>query len=245
MKRYYLEINKLPESVMPNYVMVKLDGINKDRRTKGGIYITSGRSDDVLDNLEIFNQIDRHGTVVKVPPFLIFEPGNQFSLAWKTKIEVEIGDRVWMRQIEANVASRVKIGENYYKIVRYDSLNVAKRGDKVIPLNGQVLMQQIFKESSKLIKQPFRINYKDRGIVKYCGTPNEDYIDNYYRKGGQIINSEYFTDEGIIKEGDIVHYQIVENQNMDEIFLESELFPTFGEKVKLCQRRHIILKSNI
>lgn len=245
-RKPYVLLPELPKQIAKNHIIVRLDELNKLRKTKSGIIMTSGLEDDELDGMEVYHQIDRCGTVVMVSE-LYFNPKDPNGLSWDTEMEVEIGDKVWIRQIDANVAFRFKLKEGdgffYYKMVRYDALNVAKRGEKIIPLNGQVLMTQVVEKSSPLIIQPFTKIIADQGIVKYVGKKNKDYKDNYgVSISGTVKVIDNWSDEVDVEPGDKIQYEMIRGIPVAEIFLESDYINTFGEKLKICQRRHVIRK---
>jgi len=237
-RKYYTKLERLPK--MPNnYVLVKLDVLNKQRETKTGIRMTSGKEDNVLDNTDVFHQIDRYGEVVGLPAYLNFGAGYLKGLEWDSDLEVKLGDVVWFRQVEGNMADRFEVGGKFYKRIKYDQLTVAKRGSEVIALNGHVLMEQIFPKESLFIINPNPKSDKKRGKVKYIGTANRHYQSNYGWFGSEVRKVKDWEDVPMVKKGDVVHYDMAKGVDVDEIFLESDYINTFGEKLKICQQRHI------
>ena len=249
----YELLEKLPRIIADNHVLIKIPQSNKELKTKSGIFLTSGKSDDKLDNNDVFDQIERYGTIVMVSKNF-FDPKSEYSLRWDTPMEVKVGDTVWIRQIEANVAARFKIKGEMYKIVKYDSLNLIKRDKKIIPLNGQIIATCVIAETSKLIETPFKVNIADQGIIRYIGTPNKDYLENWGGDiNGNITKVGDYSDEPYskIKPNSRVQYQMVKgHKNVAEIFIESGYINSFKEKyegvtlignmLKTFQRRHII-----
>ena len=78
-----------------NLVMVEVD--KGELRSAGGVVL--GFSDDIQyaegkDN-HIANVAKTHGRIVKIPANLCFEEKNPNRSAWRTQIEVEVGDEVW------------------------------------------------------------------------------------------------------------------------------------------------------
>jgi hypothetical protein len=253
-RKYYYKLDALPKKIMPNWVLVKLDILNKERRTKSGIWIASGKEDNGLDTDEVFRQIDRYGTVVMICDRLKFDPKifHLWSLQWKTKIEIQVGDTVWSRAMGAHDCERFYIdkennGEKYreyYKLIKYDELIVSKRGDKIIPLNGWILMEPYVNMLSKLLIAPSPYQNRNYGIIKYIGEPNTDYHGNYESTGEthkdqdyieEIRDTKFWSDDrGLdVKVGQKIMH------NFQEIWVESDYVSTFGEKLKICQRRHI------
>ena len=233
----YIEIPNLPRKIMPNHILVKLDVINKNKRTASGIWLASGRPDERLDSTDIYHQIDRVGTV-KMVSDVIFDINNDEGIDFDTEMELNIGDHVWIRQVEANAAIRLLYKGEKYKIVRYDALTVAKRGKKVIPLNGNILMTEVFAPPSKWILMN-QIPLAGQGKIKYIGTPNKDYKFNYAKKMSGVVKIGDTKDDFDAKVGQKVEYELLPGMKLD-LYLESDLFGIFGEKIKICQRKDII-----
>ena len=238
-EKYYETLDKLPKRIADNYVLVRMNELNKQKKTKSGIYLTSGASDTNLDSNDIFDQVDRSGTVEMVSN-LYFNPSDPLSLGNKTDMEVQKGDKVWALAIDSNMAYRFKIKGIHYKLIRYDGLTVAKRGEQIIPLNGWLLLDFVIEKTSELIKIPFKVRILDQGVVKYAGSKNSDYTINYGKSmSGGLHKINNFSDDIDVKVGDMVQYELVRGERVGELKLESDYINTFGELLKLCQRRHV------
>jgi hypothetical protein len=239
----YIQTPKLPSRLSPNYVLIRLDDLNKERLTPNGIKMVSGLDDKSLEGNDVYDQIDRYGIVEKLPERLIYRktPFTDTNvLDWDTELEIEAGDKVWMRQIEANTCTRIQVGEIKYKIIRYDALTVAKREDKVIPLNGWCLMSSYAESWSNKILTTDKRYFKNRGVIKYIGSKNKDYKHNWSLRNGKWKRIENFSDNFEVKVGEIIL------TSWPEIWIESDYINVFGEKLKICQRRFMSAKlSNL
>jgi co-chaperonin GroES (HSP10) len=230
-KPYYI-LDRLPRRIPVNYVLVKLLTDNKEAKTNSGIILASGRNDSKLDGDDVYHQIDRVGEVI-ICSKLYYNYKSHNSLEWDTECEIMPGDIVWMRQIESNCATRIQVGNNKFKIIRYDGLSAAKRNGEVICLNGLVLLKPYETEYSKLILTPSKNQNKHIGIVKYFGSKNKDYKSNW-AKHIQGWRSLGLQDEVNVEIGDKV---II---NVPPVWLESDFINYFGERLKIAQRRNII-----
>ena len=239
-EKHYEVLDRLPKRISDNYVLVKLNELNNEKKNKSGIFLTSGASDVNLDSNDIFDQVDRSGTIEMVSN-LYFNPNDPLSLGNKTEMEVQKGDKVWALAIDSNMAYRFKVDNFYYKMIRYDGLTVAKRGEQIIPLNGWLLLDFVIEKSSPLIVNPFKVKILDQGVVKYMGSKNSDYTINYGKSmSGALHKINNFSDDIDVKVGDRIQYELVRGERVGELKLESDYINTFGELLKLCQRRHVI-----
>jgi hypothetical protein len=245
----YIQLPKLPSKLQYNYVLLRLDDLNKERLTPGGLKMTSGLDDSKLEGNDVYDQIDRYGVVEMLPEKLVYNAhavvgdATSNTLDWDTEIEIQLGDTVWMRQIDSNTCTRIQVDGKKYKIIRYDSLTVAKRGVVVIPLNGYILMSPYQENWSNVILTTEKKYFKNRGIVRYFGSKNKDYKSNWGKRyGTNLYNKrvEHFTDMFDVAAGEVIL------TSYPEVWIESDYINTFGEKLKICQRRHMMSKlSNI
>jgi hypothetical protein len=182
-------------------------------------------------NQYLNQNVDRVYEVVKIPKSLIPE-------RWETKIEIKKGDWVWVTQTDAlNAPDIIDVNGDEYRLLRYTALIVAKRKKAIIPLNGRIILSNIFAnrfdtKGTELIMRP----YIEFGLAKveYVGEPLQSYL------------SSNETDEGIdVKCGDIVILELVNKnlKSMNRNYLEEEMFAVFDDKKKKYfyeQRRNIL-----
>jgi len=124
--------------------------------------------------------------VVKIPENLVFSKNMRIagSMSWKTNIEVQVGDRVWIRALaaidndETNM-NKIFIDNEEHWFINYEDFIVAKRNNEyVIPLNGYVLMQPVREDLKErlpgleLVQDKGKLLYWE---VKFSGVPNEAY----------------------------------------------------------------------
>ncbi|MFA6951229.1 MAG: co-chaperone GroES family protein [Lentimicrobiaceae bacterium] len=113
-------------------------------------------------------------------------------MEWHTEMELQVGDLVWTYTLASLKATR--IDKNY--LIPYNQLVVAKRGEQIIPINGYLLLEPITESpaltSMLIILEDKGTELKERGVVRYMGTPNSCY------------NKEGWHDQVDVHEGDTV-----------------------------------------
>jgi len=128
----------------PNNVLIQIDRKQDEYKMSDGNKLY----------LDCSFQPEQHapitGHVVSICKKLIFDtiPGHNFSLDWDTDIRLRVGDYVisyYLAAINALNNGRLLIDQynNLYLILRYDKLFAARRGDRVITINGYNLLTPI------------------------------------------------------------------------------------------------------
>lgn len=198
-----------------NYVLCKRVTNNVEDGINGIVYPKQYHQNEKLPQ-----NVDRVFKVIRIPNEIT--PERTF---WMTNIEVKPGDTVWVNYIDALNSPNVYDEDGVeYRLLSYFSLIVAKRKKAVIPLNGRVIMSNIY--ASKLESKWIHLSMKSKieyalAKVEYVGTPNKYYFD--------VDDS----DEGIdIKRGDVVILDLI-NKNtasMSRKYIEDELYSKFNDK---------------
>jgi len=202
---------------------------NEGRTTKAGVIVgfnpeiqyAEGSGSHIADMAEV------HGTVVRCPESLYYNKDDNMSMTWRTKMMLEEGDEVWFNFIASSHSGGFEIDGEMYLCVSYGDMFVAKRKDKVIPLNSYVLLEEVKKEAVSFLytEGEGRIDTR-RGIVRYVGEPNSEY------------RVDAFSDDIDIAEGDMVQIRA----GFTPYRLErQEYFADFGEMLLVVQRRNIEL----
>ena len=224
-----------------NFVLIKLDRENTSVKLKNGIELYLDTSFEPEKHATIT------GTIYGLPSHLIYTGKPNLGMPWLTPMEIEFGDKVIIYYLSVVNALR-KEKENYfleggdrYIMIEYQYIFAVVREDKIIPINGYVLVEPI--EDPALEKEKLRmafigmkaVFFKKKtqtqvtyGIVKYVGVPNREYAD------------ENLTDEGVdIGIGDTV----VLRRTVD-IPLQYELHATVdkGKGLLRVQRRNVLAK---
>jgi len=123
--------------------LVKTKKSNEGAETKSGILIgfnvntnyAEGPGSHVADLAVIT------GEVVAVCDNIYFDREDvNDSMLWHTEIEVKVGDKVWFDYLESLNCTEILVDDDCYRVLPYQYLWVAKRGDKIIPLNGYCLV---------------------------------------------------------------------------------------------------------
>ena len=189
-----------------NHVMIESDLTIEGKKTKGGIIY--GHDEDTVfyserENADTSWEADVaqvSGDVYKVPQRLYYnKEDTNSSMPWLCDMEVEIGDTVWFPPLESRNATAFECDGKYFKLIPYRDLIVAKRksrpphcgipGDiedwnpieQIICLNGYTLLEPVYYVN----KSPLSLSKqgecdKTRGIVRYLGFANREYIAPQY-----------------------------------------------------------------
>ena len=121
------------------------------------------------------------GIVIKTPETLNYSnlPEDKESLLFHTEMEIEVGDRViFGYNIVPNAINHDKcLGTAVY--IKYDELYCAIRDDRVIMLNGYVMVEAIedYNPDIGIIVPDYlqSINHFQRGKVLHIGSPVKKY----------------------------------------------------------------------
>lgn len=164
------------------------------------------------------------GWVVKTPPrlfFNVFSP--DLSMPWDTEMEILPGDKVWFNHIASLNSLNIETEKGIYKFVPYDDLIVAIRDNEVIPLNGNILLEEVKKEKASFLDFREDIDYH-RGIVRYAGKPNKAYLSDVM-------------DMTDVQPGDMITF----TPNTYLYYLERASWNSnFGERLLVAQSRDIM-----
>ncbi len=236
---------------MNNHVLIKLSRKKDEIKTPGGgkLYI-----DPTFEEEKHFPVT---GYVIARPRSLFYSDkiGDSHSMPWKTDIEIKEGDYVifYYMAVLNCMGTLDQPGGNgkYFKdpdggeyiMITYDNLFVAKRDDKIIPLNGYLLLEAVedyeyryqkerFDKMGLTLPPNYTQAFSKEGVVKFIGTPNRDYRDRN-RSG-----DKYHTDEGI----DIERGMKLIIRKAADIPLEYEYHASLEGRKKFLrvQRRYIL-----
>lgn len=162
---------------------------------------------------------DRYGIVEAVPNRLKTK-----GMMWDTDMELMRGDLVWYDYLMSLNSDSFFVDEVEYKLMQYEYLYVAKRGDDIVCLNGYCLFEpkeDVLKTNSNLI-----IVHEGKDIrlgkLIYKGNANRSY------------ESEWVDDDSI-EVGDMAVF------SLPPIMLEAEYHSLFegNKQYRISQRRYI------
>lgn len=223
--------------VTPNQVLVETLTRNLDKKTKSGILVVSD------GDFRPAMHTDRVSMVIKCPSRLYFSRtpynrrGNSTeTMEWKTDMELEEGDLVWHDFMAVHNCPVITVSNKpgkEYKLINYSDIYVARRGKKVILLNGYVLCEPVKEVLGALDYREDRESFI-LGKVAYAGKPNQEY------------RSLKYSDARDVRQGDIIiRRRITRREGEDDrIFLEDPLHATFngGKRYFIVQRKDILGK---
>jgi len=163
---------------LSNHVLIEMVFSSDGVKTKSGIIVGFNKDVNYAEGSDSHdaNLQEVWGVVARAPEKLYYNEDDPDSMEWECDMELEVGDKVWGGIIEFANAQEILCEDKLYKLIPYADLYVAKRGDKVIPLNGYILCQTVkCRKMSDL--DYFSEMYVDqtRCIVKYVGKPNKRY----------------------------------------------------------------------
>jgi len=191
---------------------------------------------DTVDSMEESDLAPRYGIVAKLPDYLKFNYTGRDSqkMDWSSEIEIQQGDMVWFVYYLAITCTILIVENKKYWVFPYQFLIVAKRNEKIICLNGYCLFTRINEGlQSKFLKLKEVIN-KQKGIVKYVGSPNKEYKPNYNGELDAVMPSKRY-DDIEVEPGDKVIFR-----NKVELILEPKEHRTFSdEDLRYSQRAEI------
>lgn len=153
--------------------------------TKGGILSPKGNWEGAAAR-----NVVRLGEVIKIPKQLHFNKKNSGgSMHWKTTIEIKPGDIAVTDHMESNNSDRFSWKGEHFRLVTYRSIDAVRRGDDIIPINGNILIKPIDKINKAL---SFEKKTYEENLFEVChvGKRNEEYID-MGRKNGVRYDFKY------------------------------------------------------
>ena len=136
-----------------NLVVCRKATNNMKTGTKGGILYP----EHMNVNQYVDQNVDRVYEVVKLPERLTYD-----EAFWETKIEIKVGDLVWVNKVNAINAPKIQTDEelfllNYYEMIvakrrvhkfdfkdTHSHLTEDQKTFKVIPLNGYLLCSDVY-----------------------------------------------------------------------------------------------------
>lgn len=206
--------------LMRNQVIVEYDP-KQVEKTPSGIYAPVG----ALNHDIAANFVPRVGKVFKLPKMLYYNKKDMAnSMRWKTEIEIEIGDTVWMNHVTALDSQYTFKGKNY-KLINYEDIVCAKRNGKVIMINGYILCKPVFEIKKALIFEK-KEEILTHAVVEYIGKHIEEYQDPRRCESDSI------------KVGDTVVFD--KRALGKKRYLESDYFHVLDGKPHLVVQRYMI-----
>lgn len=97
-------------------------------------------------------------------------PIHHYTEGYTIDNEVQVGDQTWFNYFSSLHGTDVWVGKELYRLIRYDGLVAAKRGEEIIILNGYVLLEEVMeeKEDNGIWSPAHKLT--DRGIIRYLGS---------------------------------------------------------------------------
>lgn len=175
---------QLDNGIIPsNTVMVEMVHTMEGFKTKTGVIVgfnTDVEYDDESDS-HAANMTEVYGKVYRCPQLYYNTKDHSCSMPWDCDMELQKDDIVFFNIIESKNAVEIECEGITYKLIPYRDLYCAKRAKEIIMLNGYVLLEQIYKinDSEFAVSKEGEVD-KTRGIVRYVGEPNREYLRKEY-----------------------------------------------------------------
>lgn len=230
-----------PKRTLNNFIFIKLDAENTSIKLRNGADLFVDTTFDPEKHATVT------GEVYGVPSHLQYTGKPNKGMPWLTDMEIRIGDKVifyYLSVVNALNKSNKRYlleGNDRYVFISYEFIYAIVRDDKVIPINGYVLLEGVEdpaitaeRERMKKIGLAYVVterrsnSHVTYGKVKYVSTPNREYVDADQ------------SDEGIdVEVGDVV---VIRKTN--DIPLQYNLHQKVNEGKPLLrvQRRSIFAK---
>ncbi len=201
--RQTLSKEQLDNGIIPgNTVLVEMVHSMEGIKSKGGIIVgfnTDVEYEDESDS-HAANMTEVYAKVVKCPQKLYYNrKDHSNTMPWYCDMDLMVGDIVYFNIIESKNAVEIVCEDRLYKLIPYQDLYCAKRyHDKqswdsekyligtdpwweVIMLNGYVLLEPIYKKniSALAVSEQGEVD-KTKGIVRYAGKSNKEYLRKEY-----------------------------------------------------------------
>lgn len=220
-----------------NYVLLEYDPEHNDKTT-GGIYVPK-------DGRNYAQNAIRLSKVIKLPKYLYFNQKEVLrsptskSMLWETEIEALPGDIALTNHMDSNSAYIYECEGKYYRTIKYGSIDALKRGKRIIPVNGNILVKPVEYEDRF---GEFGVKRDRDNVFEIChvGKRNTAYgVPEYVQKdhdmdaGKTVVRRDF---EDSLKLGDKI---IITNKFLRLIRdLEHSVHAKFdeGRMYKICKR---------
>jgi len=210
--RNELIISKLGTPVM-NHVLVSIVDNSTEFKTEGGIDVRSDYASDAWSDAKGFNISEfmpRSGVVVALPSVL-----SDYGYDYIPDMELQVGDTVFWNLMSCREMQILNLNGKLYGLVVYQELLIRVREDIILPINGQVLLSAVSKETKAMaysVVKPFSDVWKIEMMPEqlpvshierrncHVGWEKNDFVkilvnESPYRIEGQInksLSSELF-----------------------------------------------------
>ena len=210
-----------------NQILIKRKYKNDEHWTPSGIYIIADST------FRPALHADRIGEVIMVPDELFYHthtyaryPYGGESMPWDCEMELEVGDIVVHTFMERHDIMNIEVEDEpgeLYRMMPYDDIYVARRGDQIIPLNGYCLCEEVEKEKPSSIIETIEFNLAMEqqigenidhkiGKVAYVAKPNRAYRNNSTGIERDLDgNAEVNIGDTIIKRRGDIHIRLEED----------------------------------
>tara|TARA_R110000751_G_scaffold262043_2_gene361289 strand:+ start:1117 stop:1803 length:687 start_codon:yes stop_codon:yes gene_type:complete len=221
------------KKIPKNHVLVEVDFLRYKK-----IAFKSGTEIIVDPTFSPEKHAQTSGIVSVVPESLYYDKedvGCFNSVEFLTDISIKVGDKVFFHYLQINLAINqhriIEEDGKFFIFIKYDSLFMSIRDEKVVMHNGWMLLKPVDRAVDEASKINRRLP-KDRqthdplkGEIAFLGDPVKEYFWG---------NDE--TDEGIdVKKGDVVIYL-----PHSDIPLEYNMHQSLDEKYFRVQRKELL-----
>ena len=187
------DVNK--SRMLNNRILMKIE-LTEKKKSESGLYLNEGDFSIGQAARNDTGSVTRYGEVIKKPKLLHNTRKDGYGISWDTDYDIEIGDIAYWGKMEAYDSPVIVCGEDIYFLIRYEEIILVKRGEEIIPLNGNCVLEEVkeMDRSSFLIMEHTKKTNKKKGVVKYLGAPNRSYdVPMYDALDIEIGSTVYFS----------------------------------------------------
>jgi hypothetical protein len=215
-----------------NHVLIKPNYSDGTYKLPNGkvLYLTA--NPDQADHFSVT------GEVIALPEKIVSN-GHKDNMHWGTDVEVQVGDTVWCNYFNVmDMLGKLEHAEDFvltcegvdYIPLNYSYIYAAKRGDKIIPLNGYALIEPVvnyMQESTLIVPDHLKTKESKRvGLIRHMGLPNK-----WYYGEGKVFDKKCSGDESAYDQLSVDELVVIREHK--DIFLEPADYESIDGSRKL------------
>ena len=207
-----------------NQVLIKRKYKNEDQKTEAGILVVADTS------FRPALHADRIAEVILVPDSLYYHSKEMNygpePMPWLCDLEIKPGDTVVHTFMERDDIVNIEVDDEpgeLYRLMPYDDIYVARRGEEIIPLNGYNLCEEVDKPKISKLLDLVHEEPVDRmiGKVVHAAKPNREY--RLWNRATKRWYGKDLDGEAMLSPGDI----IIKRRGDIHIRLEEDIHARF------------------
>lgn len=182
--RNEIEVDRLGIPVM-NKIFVKIQDIETEFTTKGGIIAKSDFAPDAWSNAEghsVTEFIPRHGVVAAVPKII-----TAYGWDFDTDCEIQVGDTVFWSVGSFENHTVLCCNDEKFLSIDYHAILIRIRNGNILPINGNILLAPVAKEKTAL---RYTVAQKTSNLWDIVTMPEKIPVSKKPHRNGELPWSE-------------------------------------------------------